>query len=124
MAYPFELASFDFISSVASLHHMDEAAALDRMRALLRPGGRLVVLGLARSSRPRDWVVDVAGMVANRAHKRSKTEVEDGSPKIWPPPHTYRQTRRLALRVLPGARHRRHLLWRYSLVWTDSTAPS
>jgi SAM-dependent methyltransferase len=124
MAYPFEPASFDFISSVASLHHMDESAALDRMRALLRPGGRLVVIGLARSSWPRDGVVDVAGMVANHAHKRSKAEVEDGSPKIWPPPHTYRQTRRLALRALPGARYRRHLLWRYSLVWTNSMAPS
>lgn len=123
MAYPFEPASFDFISSVASLHHMDEAAALDRMRALLRPGGRLVVIGLARSSRPRDGVVDVAGMVANRVHKRSKAEVEDGSPKIWPPPHTYRQTRRLALRMLPGAHYHRHLLWRYSLVWTNSAAP-
>ena len=119
MTHPFEQASFDFITSVAALHHMDEAAALGRMRALLRPGGRLFVIGLARSRRPVDGVVDIAGMVANRVHKHLKAEVEDGSPKIWPAPHTYRQIRRLALRVLPGARYRRHLLWRYSLVWTS-----
>lgn len=50
MNHPLEPASFDFIASVASLHHMDVAAALVRMRSLLRPGGRLVVIGLARSS--------------------------------------------------------------------------
>ena len=117
MTYPFDPASFDFIASVASLHHMDEAAALDRMRDLLRPGGRLVVIGLARSSRPVDGIVDVAGIVANGVIKRYKTEVQDGSPKVWPSPHTYHQTRGLVLRTLPGARFRRHLLWRYSTVW-------
>ena len=37
---------------------------------------------------------------------------------VWPPPLTYRDMRQLADRVLPGARYRRHLYWRYSLVWT------
>ena len=126
MTYPFEQASFDFIASVASLHHMDDAAALDRMVGLLGPGGRLVVIGLARSSRPVDGVVDIAGMVANGLIKRYRAEVEDGAPRVWPPPHTYRQIRRMARRVLPGARYRRHLLWRYSIVWTKpaSTPPS
>ncbi len=118
VTYPLEPASFDFIASVASLHHMDEAAALDRMRDLLRPGGRLVVVGLARSSRLIDGIVDVAGMVANGVHKRYKAEVQDGAPKIWPAPHTYRQIRRVALTILPDARYRRHMLWRYSIAWT------
>jgi hypothetical protein len=39
------------------------------------------------------------------------------SPAIWPPPLTYRDMRRLATDVLPGARYRRHLYWRYSQVW-------
>jgi hypothetical protein len=30
-------------------------------------------------------------------------------PIIWPPPTTYRDVRRLAARLLPGARYRRHL---------------
>jgi hypothetical protein len=38
-------------------------------------------------------------------------------PVIWPPPLTYRDMRRLATDVLSGARYRRHLYWRYSLVW-------
>jgi SAM-dependent methyltransferase len=118
MNYPLRPASFDFIASVASLHHMDVAAALNRMRTLLRPGGRLVVIGLARSSRPADWAVDAVAMFVNRVHKRSKREVEDGAPKVWPAPLTYSQTRKIARCTLPHAQYRRRLLWRYSLVWT------
>nr|WP_250637349.1 class I SAM-dependent methyltransferase [Streptomyces griseochromogenes] len=41
-------AECDFICSVTTIHHMDFEAALMRMRDLLRPGGTLVVVGLAR----------------------------------------------------------------------------
>jgi hypothetical protein len=34
------------------------------------------------------------------------------------PDMTWAQVRKSAARLLPGARYRRHLLWRYSLVWT------
>lgn len=120
MGYPFEPGSFDLIASVASLHHMDVAAALDRMRTLLRPGGRLVVIGLARSSQPADWAADVLGHVANRFHKLTKKEVEDGAPKVWPAPQTYAEMRKLSPGILPGALYRRRLLWRYSLIWTST----
>ena len=38
-------------------------------------------------------------------------------PIVWPPPLTYLAMRRLAEQLLPGVRYRRHLYWRYSLVW-------
>jgi hypothetical protein len=31
--------------------------------------------------------------------------------------HTYHDIRRIAGRLLPGMRYRRHLLWRYSICW-------
>ena len=46
LTHPFEAASFDLITSVAALHHMDEEAALRRMAGLLRPSGTLAVVGL------------------------------------------------------------------------------
>ncbi len=119
LTYPFEAESFDFITSVASLHHMDVRLALERMRQLLRPGGRLAVVGLARSRQPVDLPVDLAGLIAHRwQRRRLGPEKEDEAPKVWPPPLTYGQTRRLATRTLPGARYRRRLLWRYTLFWT------
>lgn len=116
LAHPFALGSFDVVVSVATLHHMDASTALARFRSLLRPGGRLVVLGLARTSL-HDLPAAVAGAVAHRVYKRSREFWEHPSPQVWPPPLTYSQMRRLATRELPGVVYRRHLLWRYSLTW-------
>src|SRR5690242_11888536 len=41
LTHPLEPASFDLVLSVTSLHHMDALRALERMAALLRPGGTL-----------------------------------------------------------------------------------
>ena len=108
--------SFDVIVSVAALHHMDPAAALRRMRELLRPGGTLAVVGLARS-RVRDLPADAAGVIAHRVLLAGRSYQQVNAPTVWPPPQTYAQMRRIAGEVLPRARYRRHLLWRYSLTW-------
>ena len=118
MTHPFEPASFDHIASIAVLHHMDAAAALDRMRGLLAPGGTLAIVGLARNRYPADLPFAIAGAVGHRIHRLSKPCWEDSAPRMWPPPDTYAQIRRLARRVLPGVRYRRLLLFRYSLLWT------
>jgi len=118
LTYPFVPSSFDVIGSVATLHHMDAAAALGRMRDLLRPGGTLVIVGLARSRLPADLPVEVAAVAVNGIYRLTKTYWQHPSPTVWPPPVTYPGMRRLATHLLPGARCRRHLLWRYSIVWT------
>ncbi len=121
-AFPFEPASFDFVTCVAALHHMDEEAALRRMGSLLHPGGALAVLGLARARWPADLPRDIAAVIVNRAHLAAKRHWESSAPTVWPPPHTYEEVQRLAERALGGVRFRRHLLWRYSLVWTKPGA--
>jgi 2-polyprenyl-3-methyl-5-hydroxy-6-metoxy-1,4-benzoquinol methylase len=102
LTHPFENSSFDAIVSVAALHHMNPITALARMRDLLRPGGTLAVIGLARSQLPTDLPVELAAAIATRVHK---------------PPLAYAGMRRVAAKVLPGVRYRRLLLWRYSLIW-------
>jgi len=116
LTHPFPLASFGLIACVAALHHMDAAAALARMGQLLVPGGILVIVGLARS-RPPDLPWEAAAVIANLGHRATKGYWQHPSPIVWPPPHTYGQIRALAGEALPGVRFRRHLLWRYSLVW-------
>jgi 2-polyprenyl-3-methyl-5-hydroxy-6-metoxy-1,4-benzoquinol methylase len=118
LTFPFAPGSFDFVVSVAALHHMDAVDALARMRDLVRPGGTLAVIGLARSRYPRDLPRDAVAVLFSRAHRVTKTAWESPAPTVWPPHHTYAEIRDLAERVLPGARLRRHLLSRYSLVWT------
>lgn len=118
LEYPFEEESFDLIASVATMHHMDATAALTRMRALLRPGGVLALIGLARANFPRDLPFELAGAAAHQAYSLTRQHWDHASPTVWPPPATYSSMRHLAAARLPGARFRRHMLWRYSLVWT------
>jgi ubiquinone/menaquinone biosynthesis C-methylase UbiE len=118
MSHAFPRESFDAVASIATLHHMTERDALDRMAGLVRPGGTVVVVGLARSRRPVDLPWDVAGAVTTRVRRLWNGGYHDvTSPTVWPPPSTYREIRRIAEAALPGVRYRRHAMWRYSLVW-------
>jgi SAM-dependent methyltransferase len=118
LAHPFDPGSFDMVASIAALHHMDTAAGLSRMRELLRPGGVLAVVGLPRPRLPHDLPYELAGVVAHRWYRTRRGYREHSAPTVWPPPDTFAQVRVTARRLLPGARVRRHVLWRYSLLWT------
>jgi 2-polyprenyl-3-methyl-5-hydroxy-6-metoxy-1,4-benzoquinol methylase len=116
LTYSFEAESFDAVLSVAVLHHVDAEAGLARMVQLLRPGGVLGIVGLARST-ILDLPYTLLGALASRVHRGSRPIYEPISPMRWPPPHTFRQMKRIVQKRLPGAQYRRHLLWRYSVIW-------
>ncbi|WP_246266743.1 class I SAM-dependent methyltransferase [Nonomuraea typhae] len=109
--------SYDFVCTVATLHHLPFAPALTKMAGLLRPGGRLVVIGLGRNATPGDWVIDAGSVIKHQIVSRMYGGAVQTAPTAEPT-MTWSQVRRQALTLLPGARWRRHLLWRYSLVWT------
>ena len=113
-----EPASFDLVCAVASLHHMDARSGLVRLRSLVAPGGVLVVIGLARPDLLKDLPVEIAAQAVGRFRRRpGRPDNVPQPPIVWPPPERYSAMRRLATELLPGVRWRRHLLWRYSLVW-------
>jgi SAM-dependent methyltransferase len=119
---PLRPGGFGLVTAVASLHHMNTAAALSRMREQLGPGGVLVIIGLARNGwSPADLAFEFPAAVnlrIQRVRHRSRSRPDGYQPPIvWPPAETYRQTRRLAGTLLPGMRYRRCLLWRYSICW-------
>ncbi|MBL7498339.1 class I SAM-dependent methyltransferase [Frankia sp. CNm7] len=117
LTHPFEPASFDVVTSVAALHHVDAATGLARMRDLLSPGGLLAVIGLARTTLPNDLPRELAAAAVNPWYRSRKGCWEHSSPVVWPPPVTYPQMRALATELLPGSEFRRRLLWRYTLIW-------
>jgi SAM-dependent methyltransferase len=123
----FEPASLDLVTSIASLHHMDARAALRRMSDLLRPGGVLAVVGLARASWPAELAAVIPAAAGTQLHRAvsavrrraaGRPAAAYQPPVVWPPPLTYRGMRLLATDTLAGVRYRHHLYWRYSLVWT------
>ncbi|MGP3987423.1 class I SAM-dependent methyltransferase [Streptomyces sp. 3N207] len=108
---------YDFICSVSTIHHMDFETALLRMRELLRPGGTLVVVGLAREATPADWAARIATLPLVRITKvLRRASGPEGMPAA-DPQMSYGQVRGAARRLLPGVRYRWHVLRRYSLTW-------
>jgi len=107
---------FDAVLSVATLHHMDAARGLARFAQLVRPGGVVALVGLAAN----DWwdlpYAAIAGGV-RVVLSLVRENWKQSAPIVWPPPETYHRMKTTARRVLPGARYKRHLLGRYSLIW-------
>jgi len=110
------------VTAVASLHHMPLAEALSQMRALLAPGGRLVIIGCYALT-PADHLVELAASPANMimgllksANAREARIAMSAQTAV--PQHTLADVRQAAARVLPGARIRRRLFWRYTLTYT------
>jgi SAM-dependent methyltransferase len=117
LAHPFADEHFDFITCVATIHHMDFGAALERMKSLLQPGGRIAILGLARASGPRDFLYNAAGLITTRTLRLSRNYFDPGAP-IASPLMTYSDVERTVAQLLPGATFRRLVLFRYLLTWT------
>ncbi len=109
--------SFDFACANTSLHHMDFQQALAAMARALRPGGRLAVVGLAASGSAGDYLADALGLPVHWVYRALYGRGGPGAP-VKDPEMTWAEVRAAARRLLPGVRYRRHLLWRYSLLWT------
>jgi SAM-dependent methyltransferase len=120
----FPSGSYDVITCVATIHHLPFAQALTCFRRHLAPGGTLVVVGLSRACTPVDHLLGVVAVPANAATGWLKNK---GRPSPRPVPMTaparpadmtFDDIVREARKVLPGARLRRRLFWRYTLVWS------
>ena len=120
LTHAFELNSFDLVVGVAVLHHMDAEIGLRRIAELLKPGGTIGVVGIGRSEYPRDLARDLLASLATFVHRKTRRTIfwQQSSPMVWPPPLTDRALKRLVAEVLPGAKFRRHLHGRHSIVWT------
>jgi 2-polyprenyl-3-methyl-5-hydroxy-6-metoxy-1,4-benzoquinol methylase len=118
LTYPFDPESFDVVVCVMALHHLDTTEGLERLASLVRPPGVLGVIGAGRMQLPHDIPYELAGAVGTRLHKLTKTLWEQPSPMVWPPPDTFRQTKRTSAALLPGSDYRHRALWRYTLTWT------
>lgn len=116
LTYPLEVASYDFVSALAVLHHLPWAEAIEKMKRVLRPGGVLAVLGLFRDVALTDYLLSIAAVPVSRFYRLTRGLAEVGAP-IRAPSMTWDEIRRQAAALLPGVVLQRHLLWRYSLIW-------
>ncbi|QHC22964.1 class I SAM-dependent methyltransferase [Streptomyces sp. GS7] len=115
--------SYDVITCVATVHHLPFADALTAFRRHLAPGGTLVILGLSRPTTPVDQLLGTVASPVNAAtgwlKNRGRTAPRPLSMTATtrPADMAFPEIVREAHAVLPGARLRRRLFWRYTLVW-------
>ncbi|MCA0296011.1 MAG: class I SAM-dependent methyltransferase [Actinobacteria bacterium] len=128
---------YDAVVSVAALHHMPLEVVLPRLADALRPGGILAAVALPRRDLWHELPIELAATVGHRAFgavflaKRAlghpetyaKEPNHGDMPVVLDPPLTTREVRAVAAAVLPGARVKRLLFWRYLLVWRKPGDP-
>jgi ubiquinone/menaquinone biosynthesis C-methylase UbiE len=119
--------SFDCIASIATLHHLPLAEVLLKMKAALKPGGVLLILDLFESAGLADSLsnlvaipVSVSLRLIHQGRLLPSREVRAAwaaheAHDLYP---TMREVHALCASILPGAKIRKHLLWRYSIVWS------
>ena len=127
--WPLADESFDCIASIATLHHVPIREILLKMKTALKPGGVLLVLDLFEPAGLADSLSNLLAVPVSTSlrlihHGRPlpRREVRDAwaaheSHDLYP---TMSEVRALCARMLPGAKIRKHLLWRYSIVWKEN----
>jgi ubiquinone/menaquinone biosynthesis C-methylase UbiE len=123
---PLDVESFDCIATIATLHHLPLAEMLLKMKAALKPGGLLLILDLFEPEGATDAVLNLLalpvsvglrlihqGRLLPRRAERAAWNVH-GQHDLYP---KMSEVQALCDRILPGAKIRKHLLWRYSIVW-------
>jgi DNA-binding MarR family transcriptional regulator/SAM-dependent methyltransferase len=118
---------YDLITMVAVLHHLDLEPALRRASELLESDGRLLVVGLARAATPTDLAWDLVSGLLNPVvglirHPHALRVPAPTPFPVRPPESSFDEIRSMVRRILPGARMRRRLFFRYTLEWTASAA--
>lgn len=126
LEYPIETGDFDFISLIAVLHHLPFEEAINKIKNGLGAGGVLAVLGLSRDNSPASLLATAVSIPVHWFYTltRPKPRPVESQIRLTDPSMTLREIRRAAARLLPGAVLRRHLLWRYSLIWQNAPSAS
>lgn len=117
---------YDCIASIATLHHLPLASILLKMCEALRPGGTILVLDLVKTQGIPDLLASLAAAPLNFALRTINTHSfsipagvraawdHHGSTDVYP---TIDEVRNICASILPGARIKKHLMWRYSMIW-------
>lgn len=129
MTWNFPSDQFDCIASIATLHHLPMESMLLKMKSALKVGGTLLVLDLFEPEKTLDsfrHMLAIPVSVGLRFLKTGRLRPPREVRKVWDEHGksdsylTLSQVRTLCARILPGAKVKQHLLWRYSIVWTKT----
>jgi ubiquinone/menaquinone biosynthesis C-methylase UbiE len=126
LTFQFGENQFDSIATLTTMHHLPIEKFLDKVKKSLKPNGVFVCLDLYQRSNLNDLFFDCIAYPANLLFTLIKTGrlkppreirqayAEHGKTDTY---LTLPQIKRICRKILPGAIVKRHLFWRYSIVW-------
>jgi 2-polyprenyl-3-methyl-5-hydroxy-6-metoxy-1,4-benzoquinol methylase len=119
---------FDVIISIAALHHMDEGKILETMKNKLTKNGRIIILDLVKGG-----IIDyIAALIAVplsiilRLKNNGGLRVSKEQREAWEGHFHYdkyltiKEAKSIARKKLGKAKVKKHLFWRYSIVYKNS----
>lgn len=118
--------AYDAIACIAVLHHMDAETFFRDAKRALKPGGVLAVLDLYRPASPIEHFLSALAVPANLLYglvKRGRLGATKEEKQAWrehSKSDSYETTRAIgdmAARILGPIELKRHLFWRYSLIY-------
>lgn len=126
LEWDWPVEAFDCVVSVATLHHMPLDLMLAKMESALRPSGKLIVVDLYKAATVTDFLASAVAApvaLALRLRHTGRLRVPPEVRRAWDEHGrtdrylTIPQVCQTCAELIPGARIKRHLLWRYSIVW-------
>jgi SAM-dependent methyltransferase len=129
LKWEFPVEQFDAIASIATFHHLPLESLLPSLKEALKPGGKLVVLDLVEHEPVQDILSDVIAvplhwifnMLRNRRIRPTREAIEAWREHGHTDKYlTLSQAQKIYTSSLTGATVRKHLFWRYSVVWEKS----
>jgi len=109
--------TYDLVTSVVVLHHMDAIEGIEAMKKITNPGGIISIVGVARPDYFHDFVQLGFSFIVNNIAALLGKKYNHSAPIVWPPPLTNKKTKKLTEKILPGSKFRKQLLNRYTVIW-------
>jgi 2-polyprenyl-3-methyl-5-hydroxy-6-metoxy-1,4-benzoquinol methylase len=118
---------FDVIISIAALHHMDEEKILSMAKNKLVENGKILILDCVREETLFDYLVSLLAIIPNKIMlliKNGTTKQSHEEKEAWAEHYKYdkyltiKQVKNIVKNTLGKAKIKRHLFWRYSIIYT------
>jgi SAM-dependent methyltransferase len=117
---------FDCIATVATLHHLPLGEVLPKIKSALKVNGVLLILDLFQAEGLFDAVTSALAVpvsIGLKLIRHGRVVAPRQVREAWAEHGrhdsylTLAQVHKVCADMLPGAKVRKHLLWRYSIIW-------
>lgn len=126
MNFDIGINRYDYIASIATIHHLPMKEFLIKVRESLKEKGILLILDIYKAETILDYLFSVIASPVNSImllimEGRLRPSIEERIAWNEHGKHdhylTLKQIKSICNDIIPGSNVKRHLFWRYSIVW-------